>query len=504
MLKTYIEKYHKNNLQYILIDNFGCVIDVNNPILPIKKNDKIENIHPFFDVLINLLPVKNETFEFSCVNIEVQNNKLVVDITIHTHNNNENLIIIENLTKHYNNYQLTAQTRNESIINSQILELKNEYLLEKQTFKNNFIANFSHQLRNPITASTIFSDLLINSNLNAEQKNYLNIIQAANKDLKNRIEDILDISKIEAGKLTLINKVFNLTELLNNLTVIYTYLCHKKGLKFNFTIDEKIPKFIIGDQYRLKQIIGNLINNAISNTSRGRINLTISLNYIRAKKANLHFEIKDTGKGIDKENLETIFNRFTKIESENEINNGVGLGLAIVKYLISEMNGNIKVESKINKGSNFIFNLSFNTSNYNQNKKEELLSKQLLNSDKKYHILLLEDSELIQLSILKMLASTGLFYINIISKGEELIPNIINNNVDIILLTNTILGYSAIDLASSVRNLPKAYKKTPIIVLSTQAYKEDIKRFKKNKINNVLVKPFDKETLLDSIKKCLQ
>ncbi|MGB5418403.1 histidine kinase dimerization/phospho-acceptor domain-containing protein, partial [Algibacter sp.] len=182
MLKPYLEKYFKNNFQYILVDDSGCILETDNPILPFQKNDKLQNSHPFFEILNNLLPIKNECFEFSCINLEFDSTDYVVDISIRTHSNNENLIIVENLTKHYNNYQLTAQTRNESIINSQILILKNEYLLEKETFKNNFIANFSHQLRNPITASTIFSDLLINSDLNSEQKNYLEIIQSANKD----------------------------------------------------------------------------------------------------------------------------------------------------------------------------------------------------------------------------------------------------------------------------------------------------------------------------------
>lgn len=505
MLKTYIEKYHKNNFQYILVDDMGCVLDIDNPILPIKKGNAIQVFHPFFEILNSLLPIKNERFEFSCVNLKLKNLSRIVDITVYTQSNNETLLIIEDLTKHYNTYyQLTAQSKNESVINSQILELKNEYLLEKEAFKNNFIANFSHQLRNPITASIIFSDLLINSDLSSEQKNYLDIIQSANKDLKNRIEDILDISKIEAGKLILIEKVFNLKEVLNNINSLFRFFAEKKGLEFNVVIGDNIPEFIKGDQYRLKQIIGNLVNNAIANTSKGSIALNISLNHIRAKKASLRIEITDTGCGIEEKHLKSIFDRFNRIESNIENNKGLGLGLAIVKYLVSEMKGNIKVESEIEKGTKFICNLNFKTSDYNQNQKDVLLNKQLPNIDKKYHILLVEDSELIQLSVLKALASTSLFYINIVSKGEDLIPNIIDKDVDLILLSNTIQDYSAIDLATSVRNLPREYKKTPIIVLSTQAYKADIKRFKQNGINSVLVKPFDKKKIIESINKYLK
>ncbi|MCB4808241.1 response regulator [Tamlana sp. 62-3] len=503
MLQELKDKYHKNNFQYILVDDLGIVLEQDQPILPTIIGEKIQDIHPFFEILTHLLPTTNESFEFSCINLDFNNQEpLVVDVTLKTHNNN-NLVIIENLTKHYNNYQLTAQTRNESIINSQILVLKNEYLLEKETFKNNFIANFSHQLRNPITASTIFSDLLINSNLNDEQKNYLEIIQSANKDLKQRIEDILDISKIESGKLILVSKVFNLKELLKNIEVIYNYLASKKGLSFKLEIGEKVPTFVEGDQYRLKQILANLLTNALNYTSKGHIHIKVSHNHTRANKVNLHFEVEDTGCGIAEENLKSIFDRFTKIETGEE-QTGVGLGLAIVKYLISEMQGNIKVESKIDKGSTFIFNVSFKASNYTQDQKEALLNNQLPELKQKYNILLVEDSEIIQLSILKILASTGLFFINIISDGEAVIPNLVDQKVDLILLSNTIQGYSASNLSASIRSLSKEYKKTPIIVLSTQGYKDDIKRYKKNGINDVLVKPFDKHKLLESIKKHLK
>ncbi len=504
MLNTYIEKYRKNNFQFILIDNSGRVLETNNPILPIKLNNKLQNIHPFFEILNGLLPIKNECFEFSCTNLDFKKKIFIVDITIRTQNNNENLIIIEDLTKHYKNYQLTAQARNESIINSQILELKNEYLLEKETFKNNFIANFSHQLRNPITASIIFSDLLIDSDLNAEQKNYLDIIQSSNKDLKNRIEDILDISKIESGKLILIEKVFNLKKMLHTITAAFKFLIEKKDLVFNFEIDNNLPEYIKGDQYRLKQIITNILNNAIANTNTGFIKLKIDLNYVRAKKANICIQITDTGRGIDTDHLDSIFDRFIKIESETISNKGIGLGLAIVKYLVTEMQGNIKVESEINQGSKFICNLGFKISDYNQIKKKELLNNQLPHLDKKKHILLVEDSGLIQLTILKTLAATGQFYLNIVSKGEELVPNIINKDVDLILLSNTIQNFSAVHLASTVRNLPKKYKKTPIIVLSTKAYKEDLKRFKQNGINYVITKPFDKSKLLQILHKQLK
>ncbi|WP_158847577.1 hybrid sensor histidine kinase/response regulator [Algibacter sp. L1A34] len=502
MLEAYKKKFHKNNFQYILVDDSGCILESDETILPVKKNDLLQNSHPFFEILSSLLLIENERFDFSCINLNFEDLLFITDVTIHSQNKNENLVIIEDLTKHYSNYQLAAQTRNESIINSQVLELKNEYLLEKETFKNNFIANFSHQLRNPITASLIFSKLLLKNNqLNDEQKNYLGIVLSSNKDLKDRIENILDISKIQSGKLKLVDKVFNFKEILKDIVSAYKILASNKSLKFNISIDERLPDYLRGDSARLKQVIENLLSNAITFTNHGSIDLKVSLNYIRARKANIQIEVIDTGCGIPPNKLDFIFERFTKIESTIENENTAGLGLSITEHIISEMNGNITVESTINEGTKFKCNISINESLFNDSLKQELLKNQLPHLGVKRNILLVEDSELMQLTLLKILAATGDFYLNIISKGEELIPNITSQEVDLILLANTIHDYSVVDLATSVRNLSKEHKKTPIILLSTEAFQEDLKRFKKAGINAVITKPFDEKKLLDSIYK---
>ena len=504
MLKTYIEKYKKNNFQYILIDTKGKIIEVDNLIVPLKPNMYIQESHPFFEVINDLILVKNQTYNFICIYLNFDDTSIIADISIYTQSNNNCLIIIEDLTHHYNSYQLAAQSRNESVINSQVLELKNKYLIEKEQFKDKFIENFSHQLRNPITASTIFSDLLINTELNSEQKSYADIILSANRDLKNRIGDILDISVLESGKLVLHEKIFNLKLFLSELTSGYKLVAVKKKLEFYTDIDQKIPEFIEGDQYRLKQIIGNLINNAIIYTLDGSIKLCVSLNQVRANKANICIKVIDTGIGIESKNLDAIFERFTKIESTVQNDKNIGLGLSITRHLVSEMGGNMKVESELNAGSVFTCNISFKISSYNNSLKQELLLKQHSNLNNKKNILLVEDSELIQLSILKILASEGSFYVNIVTNGECVIPTIINQDIDLILISNTIQGHTPEGLIQSIRKLSKEHKKKPIIVITSEVYKHDLKRFKKEGANSVIIKPFDHKTLTDTIYKYLK
>ena len=505
MLETYIKKYHKNNFQYILVDAAGKIIETDNHIIPIGNLTQIQEVHPFFEAFSDLFFIKNESYDFLCINLDFDKTSIIADITLQTHNDNKNLIIIEDLTKHYNNYQLAAQNRNESLINAQILKLKNLHLKEKEQFKNIFIANFSHQLRNPITALNIFSNLLKDTTLDDTQESYVNVINTANKNLKQSVEGILDISKIEAGKLILVEKVFSLKALLNEIINEHKLYITKKNIEFNFILDPKLPEFLNGDSFRLKQIIGNLLSNATYFTLKGFINLNISLNHIRANKANIHIKVSDTGIGIAPKDYEQIFKRFTKIESTIKNDMSTGLGLSITQYLISQMDGNIKVKSEIGIGSVFTCNISFKlATSYDKNLKKILLHKVRKRLDKKHNILLVEDSELIQLSLLKIIAADGNFFLNIISNGDDFISTIIKQDVDLILLSSTIQNYTAEELTKSLRKLSKEYKKIPVISISSKAFKEDIKSLKKAGINDVITKPFEEEILLNTIHKYLK
>ena len=501
MLDRY-KAYQKDKFQYIIVDATGLVLESDHSIFTIAPNSLLQQVHPFFEILSTVF-VLETPHEFSCINLEFNGVPLTVDLHIDAPVEGKTLIIIENLTRHYTNYQLTAQRRNESIINAQILELKNDYLLEKESFKNNFIANFSHELRNPITAAIIFGDLLETSALDASQKGYLDIIQAAHKDLKHKIDDILDLAKIESGQLILNTTVFNFKSLCSEVAKTYSILAREKGLDFEFLFDTKLPEFLEGDPLRCKQIMTSLLDNAITFTTTGTVTLSLALNYNRAQKANIQITVQDTGCGIAPQHHDTIFERFLKIESGVINQDSSGLGLAIVNYLVTAMEGSIKLESTPNEGATFRCNINFKISNYSPQQKEELLDKQPSRNNEKHHVLLVEDSEIIQLSVLKLLAATGQFFVSIASKGEDVIPNIIDQNVDLILLSNTIPDFSIMDIALFIRSLSPEYKKIPIIALSTEAYKADIKRFKKAGVAEVLTKPFDETTLLDRIYKIL-
>ncbi|MBU2938271.1 response regulator [Lacinutrix sp. C3R15] len=504
MLAEHKIVHQKAIYQYLTTDNKGLVLESDDTFFANIQSQNIIALHPFFYSITNLLDTKKEEeFLFSCIHLDTDNKNIIADITLKTFAKENPLLIIQDLTTHYNNYQLTAQKRNESVINSQILELKNKYLIEKEEFKNTFIANFSHEIREPLSGISTFVDILKKTNLNTEQADYLNIIKTSSNHLKHMIEDILDISKIEVGKLNLLEESFNTTAFLEEIIFTYKVKAKEKGLDFNNNIEEKLPNFLLGDPYRLKQILSNLLDNAIKYTKKGSITLDVSLNQIRANKANIHFEIKDTGIGIEEENFENIFTSFSQI-NQNQQNKGTGLGLAIVKSLVELMHGNIAIQSDFNKGTSISFNLSFKLDGSSKKEKVKTISVEKKEKEK-YNVLLVEHSEITQLSVLKILAAQKRFFLDIVSNPEDVIPTLKNQKIDIILMDINLPNKTGDTLAQEIRQLPeKELKKIPILALTGKLFPEDLKRYKKAKINDVIRKPFDEKSLLKTIHKYLK
>ncbi len=507
MLKTYKKEHGKTIIQYLVVDFNGQILESDDVLFSNVKAQNITDINPFFETLIPLLETDHEDYFFNCIHLNLNNKSITADITLKTFNKEKYpLLTITDLSSHYKHYQTTAQVRNESVINSQILELKNSYLREKEEFKNTFIANFSHELRDPITGIITFSDILTNTPLNDEQQNYLQILKSSSNFLKKMIDDILDISKIEVGKLKLVLKPFNIRELLNDINANYSIRAKEKGLEYVSTIDEKIPTQIGGDAIRLRQVLTNLLDNAIKFTEKGSINFNVSLNQIRAQKASIHFEVIDTGMGIAPENIDSIFKNFTQINNPLSFK-GSGLGLAIVKYLVELTHSKISVETELGKGSTFSTNINFRLEPESKQKAKPLKKTitKPIKQDKKYNILLVEDSEITQLSVLKILARKGQFFLDIVSDASEVIPRIENSEFDLVLMDIKLKDQWGDEIAKKIRQLPeREHKRVPIIALTAKIFSADLKKYKKAGINDVVKKPFDEITLINTINKYLK
>lgn len=225
--------------------------------------------------------------------------------------------------------------------------------------KSQFLANMSHEIRTPMNAIIGFTELLKATELNAKQSGFLEKINTASKNLLHILNDILDYSKIESEKLVIEKTSFSIRDLINSTQDMFLMMADQKGLTFQIDIDEKIPKYLIGDPLRLGQVINNLVGNSIKFTEQGQI--TITLNCVELTESNcvLDFSITDTGIGIDEKVMDQIFKPFVQADSSIARKyGGNGLGLAISQKLIKAMGGEIYIDEKIKTGSRFYFRLT--------------------------------------------------------------------------------------------------------------------------------------------------
>jgi len=501
ILEEHKNQYLNNNIQFVLVNREGCVIESDNTIFGVEVYDNLTDYHPFFISLFTLFDTDKKKLIYRCVNLNLEQAEIIVDIKIEKFGEGV-LVTIHNLTEHYEEYQSVAQGRNESIIKSELIVIKNKELEERERFKNEFIQNFSHELRNPLTSTITITNALDALRMPSEQKQMVEYLKDANSNLKLMIEDILNINMMASGKLVLRETIFDLHKLISVLNFSYDKKAKKKGINFFLSYDEKLPKHLEGDKLKLYQILTNLLENALKYTKEGSITLSVSLNQKRADKTNIRFLVLDTGIGIPEKSQKVIFDSFSRLDqSRNE--NGVGLGLAIVKGLVELMGGTIHVESKENHSSKFYFDLTFRYflfENKQQRKPRQLQHKTQPKEGEKFRLLLVEDDNQIQMSIFKALANTGNFFIELVDDGAHVIQELINKKYDIILMDVNLPNTSGDVLTKLIRELPmNNLRKTPIIGLTSNAFEEQIRQYKKAGMNAVITKPFDVEELLETI-----
>ncbi|TCK88009.1 signal transduction histidine kinase [Natranaerovirga hydrolytica] len=369
--------------------------------------------------------------------------------------------------------------------------------------KSRFLANMSHEIRTPLNCIIGFVEILNVTKSKTEQKEYINLIIEESERLMELINQILDFSKIESGKLSLNNEPFNLNTLLESLTSTYSTIASNKGLDYTLTIHSDIGEHLIGDSIRLRQVLVNLINNAIKFTYKGSVHLLVTKENESHDHITLLFEIKDTGIGIKENRQKEIFNLFEQAEnSTTRKYGGTGLGTAISKQLVELMNGQIGVISQENTGSTFWFtakfqklDFDFNQTSYNLEK--EYASMSLPDFDGNYKILLAEDYSTNQRLVSSHLNSIGI-KVDIAENGIIAVNKAKANAYDLILMDIQMPEMDGIEATQILRNLPK-HKQTSIIGLTANAFESDIKKYLSIGMNDIITKPFRKIPFLSKI-----
>ena len=506
MLKKLKEHYSSNNFQFILTDTEGLVVESDQTLLAVNNGAPIGELHPFFISIPEIMATVQESTIFHCVQLGSSVASLTADIEV-LKKEGHILVVICDLTAHYLSYQAMTQSRNESIIDSELILLKNHELQEREDFKNEFIQNFSHELRNPLTNIIALTNILRRTDLSSEQQRILTVLKDSTANLKLMLEDILSISMIAKGKLALNPSVFSFSQLVDFLKLTYTTRAKEKGLVFTITVDEKIPAYLDGDRLRLLQVLTNLCDNATKYTEKGSIELYIALNQKRANTVSLRFGVKDTGVGIPKESLETIFESFEQLRRTE----GVGLGLAIVKGLLALMKSKVNIISTAGVGSHFYFDvtLSFplhqpSVPVFQEHSRKKVVKPRLRNNSK-FKVLLVEDNEQVQTALFKMLIDEGEFFIDVVNDGALVMEEIVNNAYDIILMDINLPNISGDQLVKVIRSFPfNNIKKIPVIGITAYSYEEQLKTYLKAGMNAVLAKPFEAHELLKTMHRFLR
>jgi PAS domain S-box-containing protein len=334
--------------------------------------------------------------------------------------------------------------------------------------RNEFFSAMSHEIRTPMNAILGMTELLLKRNPRKDQGKLLSTLHFSSKNLLTLINDILDLSKIEAGKIEIEEVNFNVKELVENVMVSLRPKALDKDLKINVKISNSIPEAINGDYIKLNQILNNLLSNAIKFTSEGSIEISVDMVKKTQTGYQLKFEIKDTGIGIDQDKLSTIFDPFLQAnKSTQRVYGGTGLGLSIVKNLIEIQKGTIEVQSEINVGSTFIVNLPFKK--IDSSLPVNSLSNSMVSDFKwkmKLNVLYVEDVVTNQFLIEEILSDWGIS-VTMASDGYKALELIKDKSYDLILMDIQMPGIDGLETTKRIRALKNPYfKNVPILALT--------------------------------------
>lgn len=397
------------------------------------------------------------------------------------------------------------EVKNDSLhsLNKKLVgEMAERESIEQSSFaRDRFLATMSHEMRTPLNTIVGISHLLMDNNPRQEQVEQIRNLQFSANSMTVFVNDVLDFSKIEAGKLTLDNREFTPKPLFENLKRQFENPIRDKGLIFNFSYDERIPTELDGDSARINQIFNNVLNQAMEDTDRGAIDMQVILEDYNTKQAKIRVKVRDTGRGLDKELLEKMFQDLAPDADifEGYQRNSIGLNMA--KRLVELQNGKIEIKSTVGEGTLYSVLLPFKV---NQKVTPQVVeTAEVISTLEGMNILIVEDNKINQLVVARMLNDKGINTVTA-DNGAEALQEVKMHNFDLILMDIQMPIMDGYKATAEIRAMDdNAKSDVPIIALTASAFLSELEKAKLFGMNEHVGKPFSPEELMEKITACL-
>lgn len=488
----------------IATNSFGVIKNINAGKFAKKEfilEESIYNTCPFLEGMLDFLPNKEPfllegmvlTSEGEEYNVDAELFKNKASVIILIHNRTNVYKVVNQLNQDRNNIFFLKRELAEKTIE---LEKQRKIAEKANEEKSRFLAMMSHEVRNPLNVILGYSEMISKEEINKNVQEYSKLLSISGKHLKIIVDDILDLSRIEAGKLELVNSEINVKQLAENCIINFKHQNKKEDVQLVLKLSKIIPNIVLGDDARIHQILSNLLSNAIKFTQKGEISLTINLISEDKNTIKLSFEIKDSGRGMTKEQAAKIFNEYHQNKkSDNRVFGGAGLGLSIVKRLLTAMNGTISVESKLNIGTVFKVEIPFLKVNSVKKNKEKINITKSLTGKR----ILVADDDMLNQTIVAHILNKENVKLTLVKDGLEALNALKTKIFDLVLLDIHMPNITGEQLVQQKNDFNKANINIPFLALTANTTPEDIKRYHKIGFAAIISKPYTANDFLERI-----
>tara|TARA_R110001592_G_scaffold75225_1_gene227840 strand:+ start:2161 stop:3690 length:1530 start_codon:yes stop_codon:yes gene_type:complete len=461
----------------------------------------IFNTCPFLEGTLEGLAL-NEALLMEGMAIQADGMEYFTDVELHK-TEMETRILIHNRSNVYQYVKELNQGKNDLFFLKQELDKKNAELERLRQMadkaneeKSRFLAMMSHEVRNPLNVILGYTELLSKEKVSRKLEGYIKNLTVSGRNLKVIVDDILDLSRVEAGKLELSNDPISLSSVLQQIEENYRSSHKDQKVELIFNSSKSLPKIVLGDDVRIYQVITNLLNNSIKFTPQGSVSTSIDLISSDEKEATVSFKVSDTGRGMTADQAATVFEEYKQNElNDNRIHKGAGLGLAIVKRLVSAMNGEIYVSSELGVGTTFTIQISFKTvieSSSKETPKEPILQENHIRGAR----ILVADDNYLNRSIVEHILKREEANFLLVKDGVEALDALRAERFDIVLLDINMPNLSGEDLIKQKEAYAKENANTPFIALTGNSSKQDIRGYLEVGFVDVIPKPFSSAQLV--------